>query len=730
MVRIWNRIQSIFREGTGDKPPTYLEELDKHCARFVFVLSILAVVIWLRYIPIDKQFYPDMPWMTYLRYGLIFTGLFCLSSMLVVRFRFQGIIMMSILSAYYIVAAAVLAGATNGRSIYFAGYIVSILVVLFTPLPRIINYLVTFSSIIAFGIFAWMSKIDLKDQETAFMVSLCVNVILLSSVFIYILDRSRKRSYQKSKEIENRIREIENQKREIQTLNDFAKALNEEQDIDMVLEKVFSYIQKTYDIDYIWLNIISEDKKRIENYKFFSEVQLTPESIDFMNSFSVPLETSSGTFYLTYKRRKSFYLNRNIEDFLVSDVDKKIASALKLDGFLIIPLMIKNEVIALISFTKYKSSILLNSEQRKELERFCEQVAGALNTAKILKDLSRSLQNLKESQEQLIHSEKMAGLGQIIANVAHEINSPLGAIKASADNLKYSWVKFLTGITAQLQKIPGYDSGTLLSLNHLLKDQNREFTSTKEARQLKKDMIQDLKSRSIPETRSLEIADSLIEVGIYQVTDELMQLIEHPSGKEFLDFVALSRGISHKNENILTATDRTARIVTALKTFSHRDSHGAKTEYNLVKGIQTVLTIYGSLLKRGIELEEQYDDIPSFYAFGDELNQVWTNLLHNAMHAIESNGKIGIIAKIAQEDGKRILSVTVSDSGKGIPVAIQGKIFDPFFTTKAAGEGSGLGLHITTQIVEKHNGRLELESRPGYTEFRVFLPLEEVIVLT
>lgn len=728
MIRIWNRIKSIFREGSGEKPPTYLEELDKHCARFVFVLSILAMVIWLRYIPLDIEFYPDMLWMPYLRYGLILTGVFCLFSMIVVRFRFQGIIMMSILSAYYIITAAIFAGATNGRSIYFSGYIVSILVVLFTPLPRIINYLVTFSSIIAFGFFAWMSKIDLKDQETAFMVSLCVNVILLSSVFIFILDRTRKRSYLKSKEIENRIREIEYQKREIQTLNEFAKALNEEQDIDMVLEKVFSYIRKTYDIDYIWLNIISEDKKRIENYKFFSEVQLSPESIDFMNSFSVPLEISSGTFYLTYKRRKSFYLNRNIEDFLISEVDKKIASALELDGFLIVPLMIKNEVIALISFTKYKSSILLNSDQRKELERFCEQVAGALNTAKILKDLSRSLQNLKESQEHLIQSEKMAGLGQIIANVAHEINSPLGAIKASADNLKYSWVKFLTGITTQFQKIPGYDSDILLSLNHFLKDENHEFTSTKEARQLKKDMIQDLIARSLPETQSLEIADSLIEVGIYHVTDELMQLIEHPSGKDFLDFVALSRGISNKSENILTATDRTARIVTALKTFSHRDNHGTKTEYNLVKGIHTVLTIYGSLLKRGIEIEEDYDNVPSFYAFGDELNQVWTNLLHNAIHAIGSKGKIGILAKTILEEGKQILSVVVYDTGPGIPISIQEKIFDPFFTTKAAGEGSGLGLHITSQIIEKHDGRLELESRPGYTEFRVFLPLDKVLI--
>jgi two-component system NtrC family sensor kinase len=729
MTGTWRKIKNIFREETGEKPSTYLLELDKYCAKFVFVLSLLSLVIWIRYIEIDKSLYPNFPWMIYLRYGLMGVGALCLISLLSFRFLYQGIILMTILALYYIVAAAVLAGVTTGRSIYFAGYIVSILVVLFTPLPRRISYIVIYLSVFCFGFFAFINHINLKDKETAFMVSLCLNVIFLSSVFIYILDRTRRRSYFKSKEIENRIKEIEYQKKEIQSLNEFAKVLNEEQDIDRVLDQVFNFIQKTYGIDYIWLTTISEDKKQFENYKFVTSVELPMESINFMNSFKAPMVEETGTFYLTYLRRKSFYLNRNIDAFLTSEIDKRISEALNLQGFLIIPLLIKNEVIALISFTKFRSNIHLNSNKRREIERFCEQIAGALNTAKILKDLNRSIQDLKDSQAHLIQSEKMAGLGQIVASVAHEINTPLGAIKASSTNLLHSWNKLMLGVKKQYSRIPELDSGLLQSLDYFLKDTIRPVLTTKEARIQKKELKTELMSKGFTQELADEIGDILSEVSIFKISKDLMFILNHPDWRDYLDFITLSRGIAHNNDNILIATDKTARIVSALKTFSQKDNHGRKTLYNFKNGIHTILTIYGSLLKQGVEIEEEYESIPDFLAFGEELNQVWTNLIHNSIQAMNSSGKIWIIAKKISANNNQYVQVTIKDNGPGIPLENFEKIFNPFFTTKGSGEGSGLGLHITRQIVDKHNGSIDLKSIPGDTQFTVTIPLEATNVL-
>jgi signal transduction histidine kinase len=726
MKKFWNKITYIFKEESGEKPPTYMLELDKNCARFVFVLSLLSIVIWLRYIEIDRSIYPNFPWMIYFRYGLIAVGIFCFLTLLLFRFRYQGIVLMSLLAFYYIVSAAILAGITTGRSIYFAGYIVAILVVLFTPLPRRISYLVMYLSIIAFGITASIYKIDLKDKETAFMVSLCVNVIILSSVFIYILDRTRRRSYYKSKEIENRIKETEYQKKEIETLNEFTKSLNEEQDIEVVLNQVFTYIRSTYDIDYVWLNLISEEKDRIISFKFVTSVDIPQNSREFMNSFNVPLVPETGTFYLTYSRKKSFYLNRNISEYLTSDTDRQITEQLKLQGFLIVPLMIKNEVIALISFTKFQSNVHLNAQKRREIERFCRQIAGALNTSKILRDLSRSLGNLKESQSQLIQSEKLAGLGQIVANVAHEINTPLGAIKASSTTLQSSWQNLLLTIHKQFKKIPNLDYALIDSIHDLVKDVNKVSLTTKEARAKKKELIATLISKGFSNDLANEIGEDLSEVGIYNLNEKVMFVLNHPDWREYLTFIFQARGILKNNETVLAATDKTARIVTALKTFSQKDNVGIKTSYNFRNGIDTILTIYSSLIKSGVELDEDFDDTPEFLAYGEELNQVWSNLIHNAIQSMQSKGKIIIQANSFQKDGKLFFQVKVQDNGPGISKENLHKIFQAFFTTKASGEGSGLGLHITKQIIDKHNGRIEVESEPGKTEFTITIPIELV----
>ena len=143
---------------------------------------------------------------------------------------------------------------------------------------------------------------------------------------------------------------------------------------------------------------------------------------------------------------------------------------------------------------------------------------------------------------------------------------------------------------------------------------------------------------------------------------------------------------------------------------------------DLSDGLETVLTILHNQIKQGIDVTRNYENIPSIYCYPDELNQIWTNLIHNSIQAMNGKGTIILeLKQIESKDGNQI-QVSVEDNGPGIPPEIQKKIFEPFFTTKPAGEGSGLGLHIIGKILEKHNGKISLESEVGRTKFSILIP--------
>ena len=143
------------------------------------------------------------------------------------------------------------------------------------------------------------------------------------------------------------------------------------------------------------------------------------------------------------------------------------------------------------------------------------------------------------------------------------------------------------------------------------------------------------------------------------------------------------------------------------------------TTANIVEGLEVVLTLYYNQLKHGIEIIKHYTEVPPILCYPDELNQVWTNIVHNAIQAMHGEGTLEIDVSLTDAH----IEVRVTDSGGGIPDAIKAQIFDPFFTTKAAGEGCGLGLNIVKKIIEKHQGQISVASRPGRTTFTILLPL-------
>ncbi|MGC1246987.1 MAG: HAMP domain-containing sensor histidine kinase, partial [Spirulinaceae cyanobacterium] len=162
-----------------------------------------------------------------------------------------------------------------------------------------------------------------------------------------------------------------------------------------------------------------------------------------------------------------------------------------------------------------------------------------------------------------------------------------------------------------------------------------------------------------------------------------------------------------------------SKIVFALKSYARYDSSGEKQVSDITDGLETVLELYRNYFKKGVEVIRNYQSVPPISCYGDELVQVWTNLIHNAIQAMDGKGKLEI--GVAQQQENVVVEIT--DSGAGIPPEVAEKIFDPFFTTKPAGEGSGLGLDIVRKIITKHQGNITFESIPGKTTFKVTLPI-------
>jgi len=172
---------------------------------------------------------------------------------------------------------------------------------------------------------------------------------------------------------------------------------------------------------------------------------------------------------------------------------------------------------------------------------------------------------------------------------------------------------------------------------------------------------------------------------------------------------------------IETSTRRISDLVRAIKEYSYMDQAPLQ-DVDVHQGIESTLTILGHWLKRGVTVVRDYDpSLPRVCAYGSELNQVWTNLIDNAIGAMHGEGEIRI--RTARENDSVL--VEIGDNGPGIPKEIQPRIFEPFFTTKPVGEGTGLGLDTVYRIVTRHHGDIRVESKPGDTRFRVRLPVTQ-----
>ena len=425
----------------------------------------------------------------------------------------------------------------------------------------------------------------------------------------------------------------------------------------------------------------------------------------------------------------------------------------KTNSSMLVPLVLNSSLLAILCLGHKSNGRSFSMDEYSIIKEFKNITSIAFGNAILyerLTELNQSLelkvkertQELEDAQGKLVHTEKLASLGVMVAGIAHEINTPSSVIYASVEKIMGKVDQFyqlFIGVMidkhdidpALLQEFRRVKAVTSMSSNERYKLKRKIKKKLNEMNQI---------SQEECDTKADFISCHTLT---YQQENNICKM-NYDAFQAFTSIFYINQNLN----NIKISIQSIIKIVTALKHYSRLDQ-AQKDFARLEEGLSTTLIILNNELKNKSEVYESYEKLTPIHCYVSELNQVWTNIIMNSIQACSQRGRIDVSLKaiffkrevksqmvydetqLKQEltadknSDYRYQMVTVEDNGLGIPKKIKNKIFDPFFTTKVPGEGTGLGLGIVKNIIDKHNGFISFSSKPGRTRFNIFIPAKE-----
>lgn len=460
-------------------------------------------------------------------------------------------------------------------------------------------------------------------------------------------------------QIEKQKNEVERSYQNVTTLSQIGQNITSTLDLKSIINTLYRSINTLMEATSFGVGVYNETSKSLDfRYAYESGKELP--------CFSHAIDDDNKMAIWCFNNRKEVFINnlsQEYANYIQTLATAPTAGKAHSESIIYIPLWIKDKMLGVITVQSFRKNAY-QSFHLDILRTLAAYTAIALDNAyayrrlnEINEELSSTLENLKQTQSQLVQSEKMASLGQLTAGVAHEINNPINFVSAGIDSLATNYEDLSLIIKKYNQISPDSDNTELF----------------KEIDLLKKELEMDYLLEEIPELLN----------------------------------------------SIKSGANRTTEIIKSLRNFTRLDEDQLK-KADVNEGLDSTLIILRNQMTNRIEVVREYGDLPPINCYPGQLNQVFMNILNNAIQAIDKEGRICI--QTMQND--RHVIVKIRDSGKGMSEELQKRIFDPFFTTKDVGEGTGLGLSISYGIIEKHQGKIEVNSTAGEgTEFIIELPL-------